>query len=265
MTRALNRSSYILSPKLGSSPYGSGIYIGVPPHPPGFWDRKKQQCMEWTFSLFYFFFFFTMPWWECPQLDLGVVHRSIGRTCSYAFDTWGRDGLGSSGNVKWSVPGICCTGTGNGLDQCRCSMGEFEIARGVGIRTIRRLHTWHNTWWRIGLRDTDSTCTNRNRQLPWYIHRTWVHYNEGTMVVVDCTDWLIFHQGWILRILALLIVRLAHSLWEVLLWRLWGEACPTSCHTLFLGLLGLLSFGTFETWILGQGPVPDLSHVFHGW
>ena len=154
-----------------------------------------------------------MTWWECPQRDHGVVHRSTGRTCSYAFDTWGRDGLGSSRSVMWSVPGTCYSDTGNVPGQCCGSTGEFEFARVAGIRTIRWLHTWHNTWLYTRWMDIGSTCTNHYRQLPWYIHRTWAHHNEGNMVVVvGCTDWLIFHLGWTLQILALLIVHLAHSL-----------------------------------------------------
>jgi len=73
----------------------------------------------------------TSGWFIDPLEELAVTLLTLEVETAWVL-------LGTGGG---QYPGICCTGTGNDLDQCRCSMDEFEFARGVGIRTIRWLHT----------------------------------------------------------------------------------------------------------------------------
>ena len=161
VTRALNRSCYILSPKLGSSPCGSGGYMGVPPYirvqslwvrgymgvPPYLpgseteWKLKtkwkqneNKQCIQ-TFLVFKTTLLQWLTWRKFLQRDHMGVHRSTGRTCRYAWSTWGtwgRDDLGCSRSEMWPVPGTCCSHTGNvpvecyGCTHCRYSGNSFS-------------------------------------------------------------------------------------------------------------------------------------------
>ena len=65
-------------------------YAGVPPISLVL-SPKKWKNSEWDKLLFYFFkttHLQWLSWGEFPQRDPVAVHRSTGRTCSYAFDTW---------------------------------------------------------------------------------------------------------------------------------------------------------------------------------
>ena len=53
VTRALNRSRYILSPKFGPSPYGSGVYMGVPPYPLFFVSCHMTSVLDFDWVLIF--------------------------------------------------------------------------------------------------------------------------------------------------------------------------------------------------------------------
>ena len=201
-----------------SSPCRSGVMWG---YPPIFLvlSPKKMKNSKWdklfhNDSLDENFLSETMWWFIIPLEELA---GTLG-------GTWGRDGLGSSRSKMWPVPGTCCSRTGNVPVQCCGSTGEFECAR--GIQAIRLLHTLCSTWLSTRLMDSGST-SDSSRQMSWHCHMTWAQLSEDSVVVVDCTNWPIFHLGWTLQTLALLNVHLAHPPQLVFPW-IW--LCPTLCE-----------------------------------
>jgi len=118
----------------------------------GFTFEKRGTIVRWSGGLRRF---------------LGVVRRSIEKTCRCAWDTWDRVGLGYWPSVRWPIPGTCCTDNGNGLGLFSCSRGGSVRQRVASRRSLHWLRRSHNTWWRIWKRGTGNT--------PRYYRRGFAH------------------------------------------------------------------------------------------